>query len=251
MHERSNRPRHERIMTHVLALIPARGGSKGVSRKNVRLLGDRPLLAHAVDAARASKLITRIVLTTDDEEIATVGRRVGCDVPFLRPPTLAADDTSMLEVIRHALNMLRTAEQYTPETIVLLQPTTPFRLGADIDDALTLLTNRNFDAVVSVVEVPTHYSPPWQFVLQDDAMYLYDGHPLGDIITRRQDLPFTYIRNGAIYAFRRASFERTGSIYGDRCGALIMPPDRSINIDTPDDWAEAERYVRQSNGAVD
>ena len=107
------------------------------------------------------------------------------------------------------------------------------------------VTPNAIDAVVSVVKVPTHYSPPWQFVLHDDAMRLYDGRSLGDIITRRQDLPSTYVRNGAIYAFRRASFKRNGSIYGERCGALIMPSERSINIDTPDDWTEAERYVRR------
>jgi len=236
-------------MTHVLALIPARGGSKGVPRKNVRRLGGRPLFAHAVDAARASRLVTRIVLSTDDEEIAKIGRSIGCEVPFLRTPALAADDTPMLEVVRHTLNELHTTDQYKPDTIVLLQPTTPFRNGRDIDDALTLMTNRKFDAVVSVAKVPTHYSPPWQFILHDNVMRLYGGQALGDIITRRQDLPSTYIRNGAIYAFQRASFERNGSIYGERCGALIMPSERSINIDTPDDWAEAQQYVRRLNRA--
>ena len=225
---------------HVLALIPARGGSKGVPRKNIRLLGGKPLVAHSCECARDSRYVARIVLSTDCPEIAEAGRKAGADVPFMRPESLAQDQSPTLGVIEHALTWLRDHESYRPEIIVLLQPTTPLRQAADVDQALERLLDRKADSVVSVCRVASHYHPEWQFTQEEGWLRTMRGESPAAVPTRRQLLNPTYIRNGAIYAFRESVVWSTKSIYGERCLAFEMPSDRSINIDSIEDWQAAE-----------
>lgn len=224
----------------VLAIVPARGGSKGVPRKNVRPLAGHSLLKYVHDAAAAAVRIDRTILTTDDDEIAAEGRRVGLEVPFARPPALARDDTPMIDVIRHALGWAE-AQGVPPQFVVLLQPTSPLRRGKHIDDAVSQLVTSGADSVVTVVEVPKHLSPDYVMRVEDGVLRPF--LPEGARVTRRQDVRPAYFRDGTVYAFRRDTVERFGNIYGDRCLPLLIDARESLSIDSPEDWAEAERIL--------
>jgi CMP-N,N'-diacetyllegionaminic acid synthase len=225
---------------HVLALIPARGGSKGVPDKNIRPLAGRTLLEYVAETARASGVVDRAVLSTDSERIAAEGRRVGLDVPFMRPPELARDDTPMLPVIEHAATALEAAG-WAPEIIVLLQPTSPLRTADHIRRAVEELRRSGADSVVSVIELPQHFSPDYVMRMEDGRLVPF--LPEGSRVTRRQDARPAFVRDGTIYAFWRRTVLNTGSIYGNDCRPLVVPARESMTIDTPDDWEEAERRI--------
>lgn len=224
----------------VLGLVPARGGSKGIQRKNVRDLGGRPLLAWTAEAALAARHLSRVVLSTDDPEIAEVGRRYGLEVPFLRPADLARDDTPTLPVLQHAVAELeRAGDRF--DAVCLLQPTSPFRRPGDIDGCIDLLESASLDAVVSVLPVPPEHNPHW--------VYFRDGEGLLRLATgeeqpipRRQELPPAFHRDGAVYVTRRDVLMEANSLYGKRLGGFLAES-RSVNLDTPDDWERAERLV--------
>lgn len=227
----------------VLGIIPARGGSKAIPRKNlVRLVG-KPLLAHACAQARGARTLTRVIVSTDDPAIAACARRCGVDVPFMRPRALAADRTPMLPVLRDALRRLRAAEGYRPDIIVVLQPTSPLRSPRDIDAAVRQLIRRRAETVVSVVEVPHQFNPV--SVMRRRGAWLAPWRN-GRAPLRRQDKPRAYARNGpAVLAVRRAVLEQ-GRLYGRRTLPLVMPPERSIDIDTRHDLVAAERLMRRA-----
>ena len=224
----------------VLGLVPARGGSKGVPGKNVRPLAGHTLLEYTARAARESGILDRVILSTDSLEVADAGRRAGLEVPFMRPASLAADDTPMVLVIQHAL--AETAKHgWTPDIIVLLQPTSPLRRPDHIRDAVDLLRESKADSVVTVVEVPRHLSP--DYVMRIDDGRLKPFLPDGARVTRRQDARPAYSRDGTVYAFRRATVDTSGGIYGDDCRPLLIDARESLSIDTQDDWDEAERVL--------
>ena len=224
----------------VLGLVPARGGSKGVPGKNVRPLAGHTLLEYTARAARESGVLDRVILSTDSLEIADAGRRAGLEVPFMRPASLAADDTPMVPVIQHAL--AETAKHgWSPDIIVLLQPTSPLRRADHIRDAVTLLRESKADSVVTVVAVPRHLSP--DYVMRIDEGKLKPFLPDGARVTRRQDARPAYSRDGTVYAFTRAALEKSGGIYGDDCRPLLIDSRQSLSIDTQDDWDEAERVL--------
>ena len=226
----------------VLAIVPARGGSKGVPGKNILPLVGRTLLHYTAEAARDSGVVDRIVLSTDAEDIAEAGRRAGLEVPFLRPASLAGDDTPMLPVIHHVVDAL-AVDGWEPEYIVLLQPTSPLRRGRHVREAVELLRASGADSVVTVVEVPKHFSP--DYVMRIEGGVLRPFLPEGASVTRRQDARVAYSRDGTVYAFRRETLERHGSIYGADCRPIVIPADESLSIDTPADWAEAERRLAE------
>jgi CMP-N-acetylneuraminic acid synthetase len=210
----------------VLGLIPARGGSKGIPRKNLAPLGGRPLLAWAVDAARGAGELTRVVVSTDDDEIAAVA---GVEV-LRRPPELAADDTPMLEVVRHAVSELG------PDVVALLQPTSPFRRAEHVDACVRLLLESGADAVVSVVEVPHRFRP-------DSLMDVVDGRVVARGTARtRQEKERVYARNGPAVLARRA--DRLGDdLYGGDVRPFVMSARDSLDVDDPDDLELAERLL--------
>ena len=224
----------------ILGLVPAREGSKGVPGKNIRALAGRPLLAYTADAARSSGVIERLVLSTDSEAIAAVGRAAGMDVPFLRPRALAADDTPMIAVVEHALQTL-AADGCAPEIVVLLQPTSPLRRAEHVRTAVQLLRESGADSVVSVVALPRHLSP--DYVMRIDDGRLLPFLPEGTRVTRRQDARPAYSRDGTVYAFWRRTLERSGSIYGGDVRPLLIAEADSLSIDSEADWEEAERLV--------
>lgn len=227
-------------MGHVLALVPARGGSKGIPDKNIRPLGGHTLLHYAAQAALASGVIDRTVLTTDSDRVAAEGRRAGIEVPFMRPAALAQDDTPMLPVIEHAVNAL-TVGGWEPEIVVLLQPTSPLRTGAHIRTAVQALRDTGADSVVTVIELPRHLSP--DYVMRIEEGRLVPFLPEGTRITRRQDTRPAFVRDGTAYVFWTRTFGEMRSIYGEHCHPLVIPARESITIDTPDDWEAAERRL--------
>lgn len=227
----------------VLAIVPARSGSKGIPGKNLRLLGGKPLLRYAAEAARASGVVDRIVLTTDSEEIAAAGRELGLDVPFLRPPELARDDTPMLPVIEHAVSAVE-AGGWVPELVLILQPTAPLRTGSHLARAIELLRASGATSVVSVVPIPQHYSPSYAMKIVDGKLRTF--LPEGPDVVRRQDAEPAYSRDGTVYAVRRDVIVDRHDIYGDDCLPLVLDPSESVNLDTPEDWAEAERRLARA-----
>jgi CMP-N-acetylneuraminic acid synthetase len=197
-------------------------------------------LAYVADAARASGAVDRVVLTTDGEDIAELGRAVGLEVPFMRPVELAQDDTPMLPVVEHAVAALE-ADGWTPDIIVLLQPTSPLRRPEHVRRSVELLRETGADSVVSVVEVPRTLSP--DYVMRIEAGRLVPFLPDGERITRRQDARVAYERDGTVYTFWTRTLRETHSIYGRDCRPMILDPSESLGLDTPDDLAEAERRI--------
>lgn len=216
---------------NVLAVVPARGGSKAIPRKNLRLVAGRPLLAYTADAVRTSSRVTRAIVSTDDEEIAAAARQLGLEVPFMRPAELAADDTPMQPVLQHAI-VAMSSTGFIADAVVLLQPTSPLRRGAHIDAAIDLLESTRADAVVSVVEVPHQFNPLSVMTLDGDRLTPFLPGPQ---VLRRQDKPRVFARNGPAVAAIRCSVLERGSLYGDDPRALLMTPEESLDVDSPAD----------------
>lgn len=229
-------------MIRVLGLIPARGGSKGVPGKNIKLLAGKPLLAYTAAAALAAQHLSRVVLSTDDEQIAAVGRACGIEVPFLRPAELAQDHSPTLPVVQHALRALEAAGERF-DAVCLLQPTNPLRRAVDIDACITLFAREQADSVVTVLPVPAEYNPHWvYFRAADGSLRLSTGESTP--IPRRQALPPAFHREGSVYVTRRDVILEENSLYGQRVLGVELDPARSVNIDTPDDWAHAEALLQ-------
>lgn len=228
----------------VLGIIPARGGSKGVPRKNIRSLGGKPLLAYTVESALSSKLLTHTVLSTDDAEIAEVGRSLGLEVPFMRPRELALDETPTFPVVLHALAAMEAVGEKF-DAVCLLQPTNPLRKSSDIDTCIRLLETSGADSVVSILPVPDTFNPKWVYWRSPDGkMELASGDL--EPVSRRQELPQAFHRDGSIYVTRRNVLFEQGNLYGIDVRGYEMDADRSVNIDTQDDWESAEILVHKN-----
>lgn len=212
----------------VLGLITARGGSKGLPRKNVLPLGGKPLIGWTIEAALKSEVIGRLVLSSDDDEIMEAAKKWGCEVPFRRPAYLSDDTASSMDVVLHALGQLPGYEY-----LVLLQPTSPLRTAADIDAAFELLKSTGAPSCVSVCEV--EQSPYWMFHIKDggkvERLLSEEGSA-----TRRQDLPPIYVLNGAIYIARVDWLKQSENFLGEGCVAYVMPKERSLDIDNAADF---------------
>jgi CMP-N-acetylneuraminic acid synthetase len=220
----------------VLGVIPARGGSKGVLKKNIKPLNGKPLIAYTIEAALASNL-THTIVSTDSEEIAGVSRKFGGDVPFIRPEYLATDSASSLPVMQHALDFFEKKQGEKYDAVLMLQPTTPYRTTEDINKSISILENTNADSVISVVDVEGHHPARMKFLKGDrlidpDFCEKYENQP-------RQELEPMFIRNGAIYLTKRETL-LNDSFKGNDCRALVMNAARSVNIDTVLDFEYAE-----------
>ena len=227
----------------ILGLIPARGGSKGVPKKNIKLLGKKPLIEYTINDAKNSKLLTEIVVSTDDGEIAIESELAGCKPPFIRPTHLAQDTSSSLEVVQHALAFYEKQNVFF-DAVCLLQPTNPFRATGFIDKAIEKFINSKADSLVSVLPVPHEYNPHWTFEEETGLLKIATGEE--QIITRRQDLPNTFHRDGCIY-ITKADVIKNGSLYGKSIAYIKSDPELYVNIDTMQDWKKAEEMLNKIN----
>ncbi|MFM2229283.1 MAG: N-acylneuraminate cytidylyltransferase [Bacteroidota bacterium] len=227
---------------NILAIIPARSGSKGVPGKNTKLLGGKPLLAYSIEQALACQLFSRVLLSTDSEQIATVGMQYGAEVPFIRPSELASDTASSIGVVQHALHFYRERGEVF-DAVCLLQPTTPFRAPHLIADCVHKMKNEGWDAVVSMLPVPHEFNPHWVFESDENgALQIATGEK--EIIKRRQDLPPAYFRDGAVYLTQTQWLEK-GTFFGEKLGFVLSDVTTFVNIDTLSDWEKAEELIQK------
>ncbi len=232
-------------MPKVLGVIPARGGSKGIPNKNLALVGGRPLLAYTADAVKEAKLLTRTIVSTDDERIADCARSLRLDVPFMRPASLGGDDVPMLPVLQHAIELLES-DGFHADIVVLLQPTSPLRRGEHIDAAVKWLARAGGDSVVSVVEVPHQFNPTSVMRYEEGLLKPFLDAPTA---TRRQDKPRVYARNGPAVLATRVQVIREGSLYGRQSWPLVMSPEDSLDVDTPWDLKVVEAVLAARSNA--
>ena len=224
----------------VIAIIPARGGSKGIPGKNIKLLGGKPLLQYTREAAKQSSRLDKVILSSEDPEIIEIAKKLGLEVPFTRPEELARDETPSIEVIKHALDFFREkGEEF--DAVCLLQPTTPFRLPGLIDSCIKKFSSNNYDSLISVREVPAEFNPHWVFEEKEGLLKLATGEE--SIIPRRQELPKAYFRDGAIYITKSQVLLKQNSLFGKRTGFYETSGTPYVNIDTPADWEKAVELV--------
>ena len=226
----------------VLAIIPARGGSKGVPGKNIKLLSGKPLIEYTTEVALQSKLLTKVVVSSDDDKIIEVAKNTGVEVPFKRPSNLSEDATPTLPVIKHALAYYKNiGEEF--DAICLLQVTSPFRTVDFLDNAIQKFINEAADSLISVQKVPHEYNPHWTFELNEEGnLKIATGEE--KIISRRQDLPTTYHRDGSIYITKTSVILEKNSLYGNTIAYIESKEKNFVNIDTLRDWGKAEEIIK-------
>ncbi len=241
MSKKSNSPQ-------VLAIIPARGGSKKIKKKNIKLLAGKPLIAYTIEESKKSKYISRIILSTDNEEIAIIGKKLGAEVPFLRPSELAEDYVTDLPVFQHCLNWLRENENYIPDIIVHLRPTAPLRKNYHIDTGIELLLKSpGADSVRSVTAVGQHPLKMWK--IENNRLAPFVSEEISGIKESynmpRQKLPPAYIQNGSVDVIWTKTILEKNSMSGDIIAPFVMEEWESINIDTEIDFSLAELIMKR------
>ena len=227
----------------ILGMIAARGGSKSVPRKNIKLLAGEPLIAYTIREAQKSRYVTRLIVSTDDEEIAQIARGYGAEVPFMRPAKLALGHVTDLPVFQHCLTWLREHENYQPEIVVHLRPTAPLRTSVHIDQGIELLVNSpEADAVRSVCPAGQHPLKMW--AIEDEWLMPFVPENVYGILEAynqpRQQLPQAFIQNGSVDVVRTKVILDLNSMTGRRIKVFVMDELDSVNIDSPLDWALAE-----------
>lgn len=227
----------------ILGVILARKGSSSLPRKNIRPLAGKPLIAYTIEAALNSGCLDRVIVSTDDEEIAGVSRKWGAEVPFLRPSRLARDDTPALEALQHVLRRLKSNEEYAPEAVMTLQPTSPLRDSRHIHQAIRLFRRTGADSVVSVCQA--EHSPYWMMRLKRGKVFPFARSRFQN--ARRQDLPPVYRPNGAVYLTRYRVVTENGRILGSDTRAFVMDAESSLDIDTPLDFKMAGLLLKERN----
>lgn len=225
----------------VLGLIPARGGSKGVPRKNIRLLHGKPLIQYTIDPALETGLFDEILVSTDDEEIAEVARSLGA-VSQIRPAHLATDASPTIDTVVHVLETYEKAGKGF-DVVCLLQPTNPLRSKESLRKSLEKFQEDKADSLISVRQVPHEYNPHWAFETQNNSPFLSIVTGEKNIIPRRQELPTAYHRDGAIYLVKSQVVLQEKSLYGQKISFIDMSGEAHVNIDTLEDWEKAEKYL--------
>jgi len=228
--------------TNILGVITARGGSKGIPGKNIKPLGGKPLISYTIRSAQSSKLITDLIVSTDDKEIARVSEENGARVPFIRPGELALDDVKHLPVMKHALVFMEKLMKKRYDYIVILQPTSPFRLPEDIDETLAKLIQCGADSAVSLVEIEENHPMKIKKMEGDRVLPYFEEETEG---LPRQELPVAYKRSGAVYAMKRETLMEKNSLFGEIVVGYIVSKERSIDIDNPLDFIKAEYMLAE------
>jgi len=226
----------------VIAVIPARGGSKSVPRKNIRRLGGKPLLAWSIEVARQVSEIDRIIVSTDDAQIASVGQAHGVEV-YARPPHLATDEALVIDALKDLLQTLQ-AERETPEWVILLEPTCPLRTADDVRDCLKLVAQGGYDSVATFKDAELNPHRAWRLIDGVPEVFIPSAIPW----LPRQKLPKAYQLNGAVYVFRANLLaEEAKSLLVGKLGAVLMPRDRSQDIDDSVDFTIVEALLKKAN----
>ncbi|MBU3190620.1 acylneuraminate cytidylyltransferase family protein [Clostridium bowmanii] len=229
------------INEDILAIIPARGGSKGILRKNIKILNGKPLIAYTIEEALKSKYIKRVIVSTEDEEIASISKAYGSEVPFLRPKELANDDTATIDCILHMLDSLREKERYIPKYVCLLQCTSPLRTVEDIDGTIEKLLKTGIDGSVSVCEAEVN--PYWTNIFDGDKLKYFIEE--GRQIVRRQDLPKIYRVNGAVYVIKMNVLMHKKTFETENITGYVMNNEKSLDIDNEIDFKFAELLMKE------
>ncbi|SDW86392.1 N-acylneuraminate cytidylyltransferase [Lutibacter oricola] len=226
----------------ILGIIPARGGSKGIPNKNIKLLNGKPLLQYTSEKALKSRLLDKVILSSDCDEILKVGKIVGIEVPFKRPQELATDESPTIDTIIHALEFFQNKKVFF-DAVCLLQTTYPFRTEGFIDAAIEKFIKEKSDSLISVLKVPHEYNPHWVFE-EDKEGGLKIATGEDTIISRRQDLPNSFFRDGAIYITKADVILKQKSLYGNSISFLESYIEKYVNLDTIADWKKAERVLK-------
>jgi N-acylneuraminate cytidylyltransferase/CMP-N,N'-diacetyllegionaminic acid synthase len=221
----------------IIAIIPARGGSKGIPLKNIKKLGKLPLVAHSIKAAKNSKQINRIIVSTDNKKIAEISRKYGAETPFLRPKSFSKDSSSTLDVVQHTIQFLNEVENYVPDIVIILLPTSPFRTLNLIDDSIKLLRKTNATSVVNVIKNKDHAFKA--FLLKDNFLKPFKTNHKK--YYQRQLLPDFFHTSGSVYTFWLSTLKKYGHYYGPRMKPIITTDDKmKIDIDSAFDFFIAE-----------
>jgi N-acylneuraminate cytidylyltransferase len=227
----------------ILGLIPARGGSKGIPNKNRKILEGKPLLQYTVEAALGSKLLSKVVFSSENIKLINLAKSLKVEVPFVRPLNLSQDDSGTFEVVKHAIiTLAENGEQF--DAVCILQVTNPFRTSEFIDEAIIKFINFGSDTLLSVLKVPHEYNPHWVFKpFNNQSLELVTGEK--EIIKRRQDLPTAYYRDGSIYITKTDVILNKNSLYGETIGFIESNLERHVNIDTFNDWEKAIEIAKK------
>lgn len=235
----------------IVAIIPARGGSKGIPNKNIKKFCGKPLIAWSIEAALKAKGVDRVIVSTDSPEIQKVALKYGAEVPFLRPDKLAADNMGIEPVLQHVYEWLVENESYKSDALVLLMPTSPTRQVFHIEEAIKIFKKIKADSVVAVNETPANHTPYWTLTRQDSGeVTLWGNTPFKKILTRRQDFPQKcYARNDLIYVLKPENLydKEKSNLYGEKV-ELYVVPDASkyeADINTSEEWLETEEKFKK------
>ena len=230
----------------ILGIIPARGGSKRLARKNLRLLAGKPLVAWTIEAARAARRLSRLVVSSDDAEVLEVAAGYDANLPLARPGDISGDQSPAIDFVRHALSVLEAGGQGSFDAVVIMQPSSPLTLPADIDATIDLLIRSGADSAVSVMQLDHAVHPLKMKLLEGDRLLPYLEEERGRMAAH--ELPTIYVRNCSVYATRRHVID-AGAVIGDDCRAYVMPRERSLDINEELDLLFAE-FLLSRRGAL-
>lgn len=233
----------------IVAVIGARGESKSIPQKNIKLFNGKPLIAWAILNAKKSNQLDRIIVSTDSPKIAKIAKKYGAEVPFLRPKKLAGPTIGLEPVLKHAYSWLLENEGYKADALLLLPITNPLRQSFHIDEAIKIFKNKKADSVVSVNETPANHTPYWTLIQTDAGVSLFGGIDLKNILTRRQDFPQKcYTRNDLVYVLKPKNlYEEKPNLYGNKVELYPTNTIYEADINTPEEWALTENKFRQFN----
>ena len=226
---------------NIIGIIPARGDSKGILHKNIKLLAGKPLIAYTIEAALKSKFLDRVIVSTDSKKIAKIAKEYGTEVPFLRPERLAKDATPIISVLKHAVRWLEKKENYSTDIVVTLQPTSPLRQTTDINRAVKKIIETGADSVVSVCQAKDN--PYWMMMVRKDRIFPFMDS--NKHYSRRQALPRLYMLNGAVYVTRIETLTKESKILSNNSRAIIMEQKNSLDIDDEMDFKLAELILNK------
>jgi len=232
----------------VLAIIQARGGSKSIPRKNIKELGGKPLIAWTIEAAKNSKLVTRTIVSTDDEEIAAVSKKFGAEVPFMRPAEFATDEAKSVGLLKHALNWLREHENYRPDIVVQLKPTNPLRTSEHIDAAVKSFAELpGIDSLITVTKALSHPLKTYKFNGNNLELFVSEEISMIKEASKlpRQNLPEAFVQNSCVNVINPEIILKKGTSLGKKIKGFVMSREDSVNIDVPLDFEIAEILLKK------